>query len=136
MRSDKAKNLANIWKYLLKNPLATTREVAEAVWIDHWTVARLLDEIPQNATKSEAINNIIEKDLAIVELATEILQERLKKAKAPETPEDKMSTRDIIASADVSAKRYSLFKWDITDKDWWYRAVSNTDLLDIADILD
>jgi hypothetical protein len=32
-----------------------------------------------------------------------------------------MSTRDIIASADVSAKRYSLFKWDVTDKDWWLK---------------
>jgi hypothetical protein len=68
-----------------------------------------LQELP-NSTKSDKIEKIIEKDLSIVELATEILQDRLQKAKAPETAEDKMSTRDIIASADVSAKRYSLFK--------------------------
>jgi hypothetical protein len=38
-----------------------------------------------------------------------------------------MSTRDIIASADVSAKRYSLFKWDATDKDWGLKDQSLSD---------
>jgi hypothetical protein len=32
-----------------------------------------------------------------------------------------MSTRDVIASADVSAKRYTIFKWDVTDKDGWLK---------------
>jgi hypothetical protein len=110
MRSDKAKNLAKIGRYLVKHPLATTREIAEYVKIDHGTVAKLMKEMPQITTKSDAVNKIIEKDLKIVTLATEILEDRLTKAKKPETDEDRMSTRDIIASADVSAKRYSLFK--------------------------
>jgi len=57
--------------------------------------------------KSEQVNRIIEADIEIVEIATKILKDRLKLAE--ESPES-MSTRDVIASADVSAKRYSLFK--------------------------
>jgi hypothetical protein len=41
-------------------------------------------------------------------LSTDILINRLELAKSD--PDSKISTRDIIASADVSAKRYSLFK--------------------------
>ena len=120
MRSDKAKNRAKVIAEVVKDPFATQEEIAERAWIWRTTVHDHLQELP-NSTKSDKIEKIIEKDLSIVELATEILQDRLQKAKAPETAEDKMSTRDIIASADVSAKRYSLFKWDVTDKDWWLK---------------
>jgi len=66
-----------------------------------------LKDLP-NSVKSDHIEKILEKDLQIVNLATDILKDRLILAK--EDPESKMSTRDIIASADVSAKRYSLFR--------------------------
>jgi hypothetical protein len=44
-----------------------------------------------------------------------------------------MSTRDVISSADVSAKRYSLFKGNATDDEWGIkieslRAMSLNDL--------
>jgi hypothetical protein len=57
--------------------------------------------------KSDQINKIIEADIEIVEIATKILKDRLKIA---EEDPDSMSTRDVISSADVSAKRYALFK--------------------------
>jgi AcrR family transcriptional regulator len=65
-----------------------------------------MEDLPKT-TKSDQIEKIIAKDLAIVELATEILQRRLQLA---DEGENKMSTRDVIASADVSAKRYTIFK--------------------------
>jgi hypothetical protein len=66
-----------------------------------------LQDLP-NTTKSDHIEKILKKDLEIVDIATDILKDRLTLAK--DDTENKMSTRDIIASADVSAKRYSLFK--------------------------
>jgi hypothetical protein len=62
--------------------------------------------------KSLAIENIIKKDIEIVDIATRILKQRLELAEEDATT---MSTRDVISSADVSAKRYSLFKGNATD---------------------
>lgn len=110
-RSDKEKNRIKVIAEVIKDPLASEREIAERVWLWKTTIHEHLQEIP-NTTKSDHIEAIIAKDLDIVNLAQEELQRRLK---------DKawdISTRDIIASADVSAKRYSLFKWDATDKNW------------------
>lgn len=134
MRSDKAKNRAKVLSEVVKDPFATERQIAKNTWLWKTTIHWHLEDIPKT-TKSDQIEKIISKDIEIVNLATDILQDRLRKAKKPETDEDKMTTRDIIASADVSAKRYSLFKWDVTDKDWWYKSISQKDLDDIADIL-
>jgi hypothetical protein len=67
-------------------------------------VSNLEKELPQISAKSDHIESIIKKDLQVVNKAQEILLDRL-----TNNPED-ISTRDIISSADVSAKRYSLFK--------------------------
>lgn len=114
-RWDKLRNRAKIIKEVMKDPTQSQRDIAKKIWIWKTTVKDHLKELPISP-KSDHIEKILEKDLEIVNLATDILKDRLTLAK--EDPENKMSTRDIIKSADVSAKRYSLFKWDITDKDW------------------
>lgn len=119
MRSDKVKNIAKVASARVKKPLASQREIARDIWLDDKTVSNLEKELPQISAKSEHIEAIIAKDLQIVNLAQQILQDRL------EAKPDDISTRDIIASADVSAKRYSLFKWDATDKEWGMKDVTS-----------
>lgn len=119
-RSDKIKNKAKVIAVKLSNPLASEREVADKAWVSNGTAHALIKDIEQNwaiidNTKIDAIERIIETDKNIVELAQAELQRRIK-----ETPKD-ISTRDIIASADTSAKRYSLFKWSATDDEWWLK---------------
>lgn len=114
-RWDKIRNRAKIIKEVLKDPTQSERDIAKKVWRSPSTVHEHIKDLP-NSSKNEHIEKILEKDLKIVNLATDILIDRLELAQSD--PESKISTRDIIASADVSAKRYSLFKWDITDKDW------------------
>ena len=137
-RSDKIKNKAKVIAIKLSNPLASEREVAEKAWVWNGTSHRILKDMEQNGAsidsiKIDAIEKIIQKDLTIVELAQAELEKRLK-----HKPED-MSARDIIASADTSAKRYSLFKWSATDEEWWLKEqvmninlLSNDELLKIA----
>jgi len=118
MRSDKERNKTNIMVEVAKDPFASQRDIAERVWVSVATVNEHIHDIP-NSNKSEHIETILKKDLQIVNLAQEELERRLKE-KALE-----ISTRDIIASADVSAKRYSLFKWDATDKEWGMKDVTS-----------
>lgn len=118
MRSDKERNKTKIIAEIAKNPFASEREIAESVWVSPSTAHDHLKDLPKSS-KSEHIETILKKDLQIVNLAQKILQDRLE-----EKPDD-ISTRDIIASADVSAKRYSLFKWDATDKEWGMKDVTS-----------
>lgn len=118
MRSDKEKNAAKIMAEVAKDPLASQRDIAERVWTSVSTVNDHIKDIPKS-NKSEHIETILKKDLQIVNLAQQILQDRL------EAKPDDISTRDIISSADVSAKRYSLFKWDATDKNWGIKDVTS-----------
>jgi len=140
IRSDKAKNIAKVAAARAKNPLWSTREIWKAVWLNNKSVSRLDKELPQIATKSSdpktnetitTINQIISKDLEIVDLWVRILRQRLEMA---ESDGKAMSTRDVISATDVSAKRYSLFKWNATDEEWWLdiKSLSNEELLKIA----
>lgn len=117
IRSDKIRNKTKVIKAVMEDPMASERELAKKLWIWKTTAHEHLKDLKK--TKNDQIEKIISKDLEIVELATDILKDRLILAK--NDPESKMSNRDIIASADVSAKRYSLFKWDATDPDWWLK---------------
>lgn len=110
-RSDKERNKTKIMAEVAKDPLASQREIAKKAKVWKSTVQEHLKDLP-NSVKSDHIERILEKDLNIVDLAQKELERRLK-----DNAKD-LATRDIIASADVSAKRYSLFKWDVTDKDW------------------
>lgn len=119
-RGDKIRNRAKIIKEVLKDPTQSQRAIAKKIWIWKTTVKDHLKEIPISP-KSDHIEKILEKDLKILNLSTDILINRLELAKSD--PDSKISTRDIIASADVSAKRYSLFKWDITDPNGWLKSI-------------
>lgn len=118
-RVDKTKNKIKVIKELLRNPLQTEREIAKKANIWLWTTHRAKKQVEQSGTKSNIIDGIIKKDAEIVRLAQAELEKRIKKNPA------KVSTRDIISAWDVSAKRYMIFKWDATDKEWGLKGISD-----------
>ena len=119
-RVDKTKNKIKVIKELLKNPLQTDREVEKKTKVWKSIVNRAKKELGQNGAKSNIIDEIIRKDAEIVQLAQNELQRRI-----TEDP-TKVSTRDIISAWDVSAKRYSIFKWQATDEEWWLKEITIT----------
>jgi len=119
-RSDKIKNKAKVIAVKLSNPLASEREIAKKAWVWNGTSHRILKDIEQNGavidnSKIDAIEKILEKDINIVRLAQEEIERRIQ-----DNP-DGISMRDMISSADVSARRYSLLKWSATDDEWWLK---------------
>ncbi len=115
IRTDKLKNKAKIIKEVLKNPLQSQREIAENTWLWKTTVQEHLLDI--KATKDDRILWVCEKDFEIVKLWQAIIEERLR----DKTETDKMRTFEIAQTIEKSEKRYMLFKWDATDKDWWMK---------------
>ena len=130
LRVDKRKNLEKVAKVRLKNPRATTREVAEEAWLDHSTVAKLDKELPQISTKDDRIISLTETDFDIVTLAQMRIREKL------QDEEEMKKTRiwEISSVAKESASRYSTFRWDLTGNDWGYKIkdMTNEQLLALA----
>lgn len=118
-RVDKTKNKIKVIKELLRDPLQTDREIAKNAKIWLATTNRNKKEMEQNGTKSNIIDEIIKKDAEIVKLTQAEIQRRILEERW------KVSTRDLISAWDVSAKRYTIFKWDVTDDEWWLKSISD-----------
>ena len=118
-RVDKLKNKAKVIAKVIANPLATQEQIAKDAWVWIATVNRNMKQMEESGIKSDAIEKIIEKDAKIVWLAQSILVSRM------ENNPDKVSTRDVISAGDISARRYSIFKWEATNKEWWLKEVKN-----------
>lgn len=114
MRADKKKNISKVATALLQEPLLDQREIADKTGLWLWTVNRALDEVEQNGTKDVDIIYITEKDKNVVKLWVAEIERRF------QNPEEiqAMAMRDIVQATAESTKRYTIFKWDITDKDW------------------
>ena len=119
MRTDKAKNKSKIVKEVLKNPLQSQREIAKKVWLWKTTIQEHLQDI--KTTKDDRILWVCEKDFEIVTLWQSIIAERLKDKEEVK----KMRTFEIAQTIEKSEKRYMLFKWEATDKDWWLKSITN-----------
>lgn len=121
------KNIAKVLKERINNPLETTREIAEKTWIDHSTVARIDKQLPQIATKSDFILEICDLDINLtkkwlIELDRRFSdKEELKQIRANEISQ-------IIKE---SSARYTLFKWEWTDKNWWIKTSAVDKLNDL-----
>lgn len=119
-RVDKERNQAKVVSKILKNPLATEREIAKEAWVSKATAHRTIKEMNLSEPKIKAIEDIISTDATIVQLAQMEIVQRL------QNPE-KEKTRDIIAAASESAKRYSLFSGNATDENGWLKDNSLND---------
>lgn len=118
-RVDKIKNKAKVIAKVIANPLATQEQIAKDAWVWIATVNRNMKELEENGIKSKAIEKIIEQDAKIINLAQSIFVDRMENAP------DKISNRDLISASDISAKRYSIFKWEATNKEWWLKEIKN-----------
>ena len=125
-RTDKKRNIDLIAAALVVDPLATTREIEERTWVSKSTVATHKANLDKVGQKDERIINLTNKDLAIVTRAQELIELKLNDEKLVKD----MNIRDISAVAKDSAARYSLFRWDATDREWGVKSISELDLLD------
>lgn len=116
-RVDKVKNKAKVIAELANNPLWTQREIAEWAWVSLWTANAHISEVEQNWTKSLVIEEIINRDTQIMQEWQKIILEKMKSGE--------ISNRDVISAIDTWAKRYTIFKWSATDKDWWLRSIQD-----------
>lgn len=119
-RVDKIKTQAKVIKEVLKDPLADQRTIAQRAWVSKTSVHNMTKELDQTWPKIKAIEDIISTDATIVQLAQMEIVQRL------QNPE-KEKTRDIIAAASESAKRYSLFSGNATDENGWLKDNSLND---------
>ncbi len=114
MRADKKANIAKVAKVILNNPLLTRDEVAEKAWIWAWTASRALSELDEIGPKDERIVWLTDKDF---DLMGKIQSEKFRRLQEP----DKINDNDLDKWENTATKRYSLFRWDATDKDWWMK---------------
>ena len=108
-------NKAKVAKEILKNPLQSQREIAKNAWVTVWTVNNKLNQLKQS--KDDRILWICDTDIQNVVLGQNILQKRMQ-----ENP-DKLKASDIVQIIAEGTKRYTIFKWDITDDEWWLKQV-------------
>lgn len=119
MRVDKAKNIKKIAPKLLLDPIQTDRELEQKTWVWKSTINRIKNELGQIGAKDERILWVCETDFEIVKIWQEIIKNRLQDKEEV----SKMRTFEIAQTIEKSEKRYSLFIWDITDKEWWLKEV-------------
>lgn len=131
IRWDKKKNVAKVVKEVLHNEVWTQREIAENTWLWLWTVNRVIKELEQTGTKDDRILWVCEKDFEIVTIWQEIIKQRLKDKEEVA----KMRTFEIAQTIEKSEKRYMLFKWTATDKNWWLKSLSDLSDLELMEML-
>jgi len=128
MRTDKAKNIKALKNELLKNPLQTEEEIAEKLWVHRVTVNRLKEEMHEIVTnsKNDDIIAITDNDKKIIEDAQFINMFTLwwirKQIETWEiTKVELRDAKQVSEIAKESTARYSIFKWDITNSEWWLK---------------
>lgn len=122
IRKDKVRNKVKVIKEVLKDPLASQDEIAKRSWVSKGTVNNNIQELDQSWLTSETIDRICENDKDLIDLVAWL---NLKEIKAI-ADKWKVSLMDLKAINDItekSTKRYTLFKWNITDDEWWLKAL-------------
>lgn len=124
IRTDKKKKLWKVAEELLNNPLQTIREVSEKTWVSKSTVANYINEdLDKLGQKDEKIITITDKDFELMSLIQEEKFRRMKEEK------DKINNTDINKWEETATRRYQIFKWDITNKEWGLKNITEIDIL-------
>lgn len=133
MRNDKAKNTAKILSEVIKNPLSTEREIAERTWLSKTTAHNLKWELDQIWPKSDLILEICDLDINLVKKWLKELDRRFSDIEELKN----IRAKEISDIARDSAGRYTIFKWSITDPEWWMKFSSRElELLKIDELND
>jgi hypothetical protein len=115
---------------LLDNPLLSQRDLAKKAWVSVANVNWKLNILKQEGWKNKLIIEICEKDVENVTLWQSEINKRLKN-----TPH-LLKVNDIVQKMAEGTKRYTLFKGDITDPDWWLKQnLTNDQIKLLADRL-
>lgn len=120
-RSDKRKNKLKITKQVLNNPLLSQREIAKKTWLGKTTVQEHLQNIKM--TKDDRIIGLTDKDFELM------LDIQLEKKRRLKEEKDQLNNNDIDKWENTATKRYSLFRWDATDKDWGLKNIENIEII-------
>lgn len=122
-RKDKLKNKAKVIKTTLINPLNTDRETAKELWIWKSTVNRIKQELGQDGTKDDRIIGLTDEDFNLMLDIQKEKKRRLQEEKG------ELNNNDIDKWENTATKRYSLFRWDATDKEWAIKNIENIEIL-------
>lgn len=122
-RADKKKNIDKVAASLAKNPLQTVREVEKDTWVSRTTVAKAKNSLDKAWQKDDRIVNLTNKDFELMQLIQQRKFERMENKISPVNDSD-LNNWDKEAKA-----RYSLFRWEITDGEWWIKDTTAIDKL-------
>ena len=121
MRADSKTNIVKVAKAVLKDPLASQREIAEETGLSLWNVNDKLNKLEQ--TKDDRIIWLTDKDFELMEMI-----QRRKFARMNDT--DKPVNDNDMNNWDKEAKaRFTLFRWEATDEKGWLKIIDNIDIL-------
>jgi len=140
-RKDAKRNLWKVAKEVLKNPYIKQRDIAKKANISLWNVNDKLERLEQ-IENSNVIDKICEQDKEIMDLVNWISIIKIKQVKNKiENYSEEVSINEVKTLADIaekSTRRYTLFKWDVTNKDWWLKStkeLDNTPLEELKDMI-
>lgn len=115
-----------------KNPLGTQREISKMTGVSQSSVDRIDKQLGQVGSKDPKIISLTDDDFEILQLTQVHTKERLQDAEEAK----KISSRDLTYIGDVAAKRYQIFRGEITDKDGGLKnnvkELSTEDLIKLA----
>lgn len=115
-RLDSKRNLDKVAWVVIKNPEAKQRDIAKEAWIWLWTVNRKMEQLEQ--IKDDRIISLTDKDFELMQIIQKRKFERLNDMEKPVNDAD-------INNWDKEAKaRYTLFRGEATDGQWWIKDTS------------
>jgi len=114
-RVDAIKNKAKVIASVVKDPLQSITQISKDTWLSIGNVHDKLKEVERTGVKDDRIISICDTDLVNVVLWQNELQKRLQEQASD------LKTEEIVKIIAEWTKRYSLFKWEATDKDWWLK---------------
>lgn len=111
MRTDKKVSISKVAKEILNNPLLNQREIAEKTWLSLGNVNDKLNILEQEGQKDDRIIWLTDKDFELMKQIQEVKFKRL-------AEDSQINNNDLDKWENTAVKRYSLFRWSATDKEW------------------
>lgn len=111
MRTDKKVSISKVAKEVLNNPLLNQREIAEKTWLSLGNVNDKLNILEQEGQKDDRIIWLTDKDFELMKQIQEVKFKRLEE-------DSQINNNDLDKWENTAVKRYSLFRWSATDKEW------------------
>ena len=105
-----AKDRKNVVRYVMKNPTATIRDIAQKLDVPSASVQRYIREYKEADAKDPRVTSILSKDVDIITKAQALIEEKLND---PEQVK-RMKATELSALTTESARRYQMFKSEDT----------------------